>query len=496
MTSKRSGICLMPPTPCQWEGLFTALKRDKSLQEAEIWLRENMSTFYGDHVPAQWQVLLEFLSDQVVSGSCEKLVLSSVYSSLPIDLQRNILAVIYQHRADIKMEVLRQFVMEMKAHDTTMSWTTLLWQLLAGHVGLLHTVNHLGQEVPASGTNITAPKDSPDKMVAKTAGACDATVSERIQKHGLEDGEEEKQSIAGGGKDRDFIIILDEDDDGCEPPTAKKLKREAEEERKPADTSVKKTCDVDQELLDNGIRLREILLGSADDSVSIEGELRTILLTPSNKLSALCHASQLSNLPDQVLAVVGNVLVKMGDSVTYRSCVALLDGLVTDKVRRLEQSAARTLQDTLISLAETFPRQLIDAIVAPSVVQELGAAQSEILCRLCKDSLLPSHHAYLVRTFVRQTVTLTEPAITLLHVAMDTKPDLDEEDSTVILDCLSQSADQFHSNLKFGKLLLSFVNKYGKQWTPLQVATMGHICGHHKTFLQKTISSTLKRLTR
>ncbi|XP_067654384.1 uncharacterized protein [Haliotis asinina] len=268
MTSQRSGICLMPPTPCQWEGLFTALKRDKSLQ-AELWLRENMSTFYGDHIAAQWQVLLEFLSYQVVSRGCEKLVLSSVYSSLPADLQRNILAVIYQHRADIKMEVLRQFVLEMKAHDTTMSWTTLLWQLLAEHVGLLHTVNHLGEE---------------------------------------------------------------------------------------------------------------------------------------------------------------------------------------------------------------------------------GAAQSEILCRLCKDSLLPSHHAYLLRTFVRQTEALTEPAITLLHVAMDTKPD--EEDSTVILDCLSQSADQFHSNLKFGKLLLSFVNKYGKQWTPLQVATMGHICGHHKTFLQKTISSTLKRLTR
>ncbi|XP_046563926.1 uncharacterized protein LOC124272765 [Haliotis rubra] len=447
-----------------------------------------------------WQVLLEFLSDQVVSGSREKFVLSSVYSSLPPDLQRNIVAVIFQHRGDIKMEVLRQFVLEVKAPHTTISWTTLLWRLLAEHVGVTPTVNPtmalLGQEVSPAGAYVTASKESPDKVVTKTAGACGAAVSEGIQNPVLEGGEEEKHALGGGEEDPDFIIILDEDEDGCEPPTAKKIKSEAVEEMKPAIACDKETCDLDQELVDNGIRLREILLGSADDSVSIEGELRTFLLTPPSKLTALCRASELTNLPDQVLAVVGRVLVKMSDSVTYRSCVALLAGLVTDKVRSLEQSAARTLQDTLISLAETFPHQLIDAIVVPAVVQELGAAQSEILCRLCKDSLLPSHHAYLLRMFVRQTVTLSEPSLTVLHVAMDTKPDLDEEDSTAILDCLSRSANQFHSNLKFGKLLLSFVNKYAKQWTPLQVAMMGHICGHHKTFLQKTISSTLKRLTR
>ncbi|XP_046328220.1 uncharacterized protein LOC124112250 isoform X2 [Haliotis rufescens] len=508
MKSQRSRVCLMPPTPCQWEGLFTALKGNRSLQQAELWIKEDLITRYADHVPAQWQVLLEFLSDQVVSGSCEKLVFSTVLSNLPPDLQRNILAVIYQHRGDINMDILTQFVQQVKTTHNTITWTTLLWRLLAEHVGLTHKVNPTmtlpGQEASTEDPNATSPaeradkmKELPDRMVAETAGAPGAPADEGRQKHGLEGREEEKPDVGGTDIGPDFIIILDEDEDGCAPPTVKKIKSEdSEEERNPTMISDRESCALDQELMDNGIRLREMLLGSADDRVSIEGELQTLLRTPPNQLATLCQVSELTNLPDPILAVVGSVLVKMSDSVTYRSCVALLAGLVTNKVRSLAQSAARMLQDTLISLAETFPLQLLDAIVAPSVVQELGAAQSEILCRLCKDSLLPSHHAYLLRKFVQQTVTLTEPGLTLLHVAMDAKPDLDEEDSTAILDCLSRSADQFHSNLKFGKLLLSFVNKYAKQWTPLQVAMMGHICGHNKTFLKKTISSILKRLTR
>ncbi|KAJ1619078.1 hypothetical protein T492DRAFT_430391 [Pavlovales sp. CCMP2436] len=75
---------------------------------------------------------------------------------------------------------------------------------------------------------------------------------------------------------------------------------------------------------------------------------------------------------------------------SYAGCVALVERALTPRVLALEQPASRALFATLEATLVRHPKAIVDGLLVPVFLREdIGPAQSEVVCRLLKEAVKP-----------------------------------------------------------------------------------------------------------
>ncbi|XP_077976975.1 Fanconi anemia group E protein-like [Glandiceps talaboti] len=82
----------------------------------------------------------------------------------------------------------------------------------------------------------------------------------------------------------------------------------------------------------------------------------------------------------------------------------------------------------------------------------------------------------------------------VFQTLLDLKVELDNETLNKFLNLLEHHGVACQKCLKFGKVLVTAVNKYGKQFSQGHISTMSRILDVNKTYLKKTATTALKKL--
>ena len=82
----------------------------------------------------------------------------------------------------------------------------------------------------------------------------------------------------------------------------------------------------------------------------------------------------------------------------------------------------------------------------------------------------------------------------MLQTIFDSKLDIENSLLTVILESLKDLGIKLEKNLKFGKLILALISKFGRQMTMEHKEILSQILMTHKSFLKKTIQAAVTKL--
>jgi hypothetical protein len=175
-------------------------------------------------------------------------------------------------------------------------------------------------------------------------------------------------------------------------------------------------------------------------------------------------------------------------TLSYSSCVELVKRALLSRALRLEHTLDR------------HPKALVDGLLVPIFTQEgIGPAQAEVVCRLLKEAVRPPFVEHFVRAAVsdeRASGGWSELQVGILQQAINRKIALAPAVVLALLEQAAASGDHLKQSLKFAKLLLMLVQRFGAEVAPhaelaLQIAQKGET--FMKSALTKAIAEAAKR---
>jgi hypothetical protein len=187
-------------------------------------------------------------------------------------------------------------------------------------------------------------------------------------------------------------------------------------------------------------------------------------------------------------------------TLSYSSCVELVKRALLSRALRLEQPASRALFATVELTLDRHPKALVDGLLVPIFTQEgIGPAQAEVVCRLLKEAVRPPFVEHFVRAAVsdeRASGGWSELQVGILQQAINRKIALAPAVVLALLEQAAASGDHLKQSLKFAKLLLMLVQRFGAEVAPhaelaLQIAQKGET--FMKSALTKAIAEAAKR---
>lgn len=155
---------------------------------------------------------------------------------------------------------------------------------------------------------------------------------------------------------------------------------------------------------------------------------------------------------------------------SYASCLALMRSAMLGRVLALEQPASRSLFAMLQATVERHPKVVVDGLLAPVFAQEaIGPAQAEVVSRLLRD-VLPVPFAL---HFLDVVLSPTAPGgrwgdlqVGILQTALARKLPLTAAIVLALLEHARASSGRLKGSLKFAKMVLVLVQKYGAEIAP------------------------------
>ncbi|XP_041367899.1 uncharacterized protein LOC121382377 [Gigantopelta aegis] len=513
--------------PKCWQGLFGALRCQRNgLQLAKLWLQHKCSS-QADEAP-QWQALLSCLTETEPRHHGSSLTFVPLFCLLSRDLQTKLLSVMYQHRWEICVSSLQTFVGVIHAFTGDGTWQRTLCDMLSRSSAVssncgAESSNHAPQMelTPAHYSFTQSNTALTDQVCHQVLSGCSVSpwqTSTNMGATGVTTYIKEKTNIipspdenpsrkpfhreetrqvcdAGVAEETletQDVIVVDDEDSLMESPPTKRAKQGID--IKDETTAEKSEVHIDEMLQAKAEWLREVWQSSCLPVLEAS-ELSFLSSLPACQMKLLCDAVNMSSLPDECLLMAFELLKRITLAVSYSSCVAFISGCFIHKFRDLDHTASRTLTGVLINLGETFPKQIVDSITAGSQINEMTSSQSGILCRLCKESFSVECQAYLLRKLCESGV-MNEHSVLVVACILENLDNLDETTTSVVFDCIHKSAQSLCQSLKFGKLIFTFVTKYGNTWSAAQLSLLFQVADLHKTFMKKSVLAALRRISK
>ena len=180
-----------------------------------------------------------------------------------------------------------------------------------------------------------------------------------------------------------------------------------------------------------------------------------------------------------------------------------------------QKPAPRSLTSLIVTIARDRPEECVDSILAPSLVMksmqhedwEPSRFQCELISRVLRvgrDSLSLPAIAQLVEKLLpvegSAGVKWTDNTMTLLTTCLNRRPTMSDlaigEMADEIIEWLSPNkCNSVEKSMKFATLFNALVTKYGPQLkTTSRVEPLIEAASRLKTFMSKTITSSLKKL--
>ncbi|KAM3618618.1 uncharacterized protein V6R79_022590 [Siganus canaliculatus] len=212
------------------------------------------------------------------------------------------------------------------------------------------------------------------------------------------------------------------------------------------------------------------------------------------QVELLCNMLNFPNLLEQTLPKLCSSILAHCPDLSYTTATTLIKSLLLDKVLSLSEPASRCLVTATTSLCCHCPRPMCQALIRPVLEEKsIGTPQAELLNRLI-EGCLDSHYRLLVLQMTFK-VEWSEAVLSIIHSLLDSKLDLSEEFFTLFTENLVNQGPQFTKSVKFAKMMLTVLTKYGSCVTASHKHSLSNCLMSNETFLKKSLQAALKRIT-
>lgn len=240
-------------------------------------------------------------------------------------------------------------------------------------------------------------------------------------------------------------------------------------------------------------KLKEIWQNCITD-VQIEG-LGDVSKLSIKELQVFSKMVDFDSMSDDSIQLVCQHFCNISDSLSYSSAVCILTFVLGHRVLQLSQNASRKLSGAVTLMSQKFPKQTVDSVLVPCMSKcDISIAQSEIVCKIVKESLNSLTRGYFLQKCIQHDFVLTESKIPIVQAAIDGNCELTSDTVSILLHCLKEASGSMAKNLKFGKLLLALVNKQNKWFNQKIKTNFESLLDTHCTFLKKSIQSALNKV--
>ena len=191
------------------------------------------------------------------------------------------------------------------------------------------------------------------------------------------------------------------------------------------------------------------------------------------ELCALRDAGQLhAALPLVAFAPVGDDALRVAfealvtPQLSYACCAALVERALAPRALALEQPASRALFATIELTLARHPKAVVDGLLVPTFAHErIGPAQSEVVCRLLRDAVKPPFVELFLHAVADERSAPSgcwgEQQVTILQQAVNRKVSPSPALVLALLEQAAASSERLKRSLKFAKLLLVLVQRFG-----------------------------------
>uniref|UniRef100_A0A3Q3VTR1 Fanconi Anaemia group E protein C-terminal domain-containing protein n=1 Tax=Mola mola TaxID=94237 RepID=A0A3Q3VTR1_MOLML len=212
------------------------------------------------------------------------------------------------------------------------------------------------------------------------------------------------------------------------------------------------------------------------------------------QVEVFCSMLRLPDLPEQTLPKLCSSILAPSPELSYSTATTLINSLLLKKVLSLSEPASRCLVSAVTSLCSRCPRPMCHALIQPLLVEKnIGNPQAELLNRLI-EGCLDSHYRLLVLQMTLR-VEWNDAVLSIIHSLLNSKPDLTEELFTEFTEQLVSQGPQFTKSVKFAKMMLTVLTKYGSYVTAAHKQPLHGCLTLNETFLKKSLQAAWKRVT-
>lgn len=491
--SDEAGLFLLKKLPACWRGLFDcSVKHNSStiLHRMNEWYQGQTSSQYGGIL--DWDDLIQSLVVEEPLCTDNSLVFVTRFSQLPTYLQQSFLSFLLHHRQSIPRRCLLSFTEVLEPSMQKDSWVGILHRMLVAYIkckadeSILFDGQYqftsensdnfesLRQRFGHNKTSYSPWNITPDSTAAEVIHTCD------------------KEQGTSSNDDRvmspDFIMIEDEDEPPIKVPKMEPLlyieqsqimsKTQSESQIEPEDLEKMKTL---KDKWQNG------------DDTDIPDEM-DVIMSPNTSLIRLCEEVNLADISEVAISKACIHVIRSGAMISHGNCTELLSALLLQKFKEMQQSASRILTGVVTMVAENLAKPLIEGVFVPATQGSLSTFQSDLMVKICKDVFNKTSRYYLLEQIFKYQPEITDNLIAVLQTILDNKLDIENSLLTVILESLKDQGIKLEKNLKFGKLILALITKYGGQMTMEHKEILSQILMTHKSFLKKTIQAAVTKL--
>ncbi|XP_070825016.1 Fanconi anemia group E protein [Chaetodon trifascialis] len=242
------------------------------------------------------------------------------------------------------------------------------------------------------------------------------------------------------------------------------------------------------------LQIKELLESQTEWDQSSMDVFKVLNECDPGQLEVLCGMLSLPDLPEQTLSKLCSSILAPSPDLSYSMATTLIKSLLLEKVLSLSEPASRCLVTAVTSLCSRCPRPMCHALIGPVLEEKsIGNPQAELLNRLI-EGCLDSHYRLLVLQMTFKTVW-SEAVLSIIHSLLDSKLNLSEELFTQFTEQLVSQGPQFSKSVKFAKMMLTVLTKYGSYVTAAHKHSLYGCLMLNETFLKKSLQAALKRIT-
>lgn len=220
-------------------------------------------------------------------------------------------------------------------------------------------------------------------------------------------------------------------------------------------------------------------------------------LSPLQLEVVLRQLSVLKSVSDaSVLLACQTVVECTSKQITHRSVVLFANTFLLAQIQLLEQHASRVFAAAVVEFVRAFPSQSVEGLFQALLSHPFcGLSQCELVVKVIGEVVNAQFWAELLRILVEGELTVWPiQMLSVVQALIDTKFGFPLDHLKRLLSFIELNSSSNSSNLKFGRLLLSFVQVYGKLLTSVEVNSVVQMANEHKTFMTRSIRSALTRL--
>lgn len=241
----------------------------------------------------------------------------------------------------------------------------------------------------------------------------------------------------------------------------------------------------------------------AQDNNALQSRLQVFNELSSTEMEQACVFLQLSSLSSEnTVAVLCQAFVKVEPEPSYQNTNIFALKCVLPCLQKLESSVSRLLGNGVKMFCEKYPTTSCNSLFIQLLVNpSFNSFQADIICKIIKDKFNSDCINRLFGLILDTPNSAeggefywSEDIVTVLQTIIDSKANLDKELlDTKYVDTLKVNATVLSKSLKFTKLVLATIRKYGSL-VSVHKQSFISILDRNETFLKKAGMASLKKI--